>query len=239
MNLLQKLQISRIPKKIQREMLEYQNIHGTPEDSIFVDKETGNYIIDFASLRRNDRDLLVMSDAVGDSSFSALQRQWNFEVTAEALVTIFPSLPNILIFFTRYLIPIFVLCLIEDFIGSTVVIVGVLFFIVTFLLHFYSSLYDIAHNEFLGTRYGPDVRGLSQFRRDFGRFTERFSMFTYYCQKIIFNKFGFIIVMILSIKHWGGSNINDVRVFNNVASWIWDTTLLIWDLFITYIWNNI
>lgn len=226
-----------IPKKIKHEMLAFQaKNHYYPDASIFNGGYLTTYNVpaDIHAMRQHDRDLMIMSDAVGDHNYSAITRMWSAENMFMIFYFMSPKLfLGVLSFLAYWCGGVFVAWAFELIVGSKVVILFMLWIWGFIATKKWITLFEIVELEFDCTRFDFATKtGRLEWRKEFGQKVYDKIMGSIRLHLTLFNKWVGVAIVVLGIIYLSETDIHPdrFRVIDWACGWFFALLHISWIL---------
>lgn len=225
-----------IPQPVQQDMIDYQRKNGYyPEQSILNGTYVDTYVYapDITTMRRHDRDLMILSDAAGDHNYSAISRMWSAETTFMLFYIFSPEGFIVLLRFLCYWGGVmFSLWAFELLFGSKPVIVFCLWLWGYIASRKWITLSDIVENEYnYNGKYDFALKvGRNNWKRDFGMRIYNRIIGAARLHLTIFNKWIGVIITLLSVMYLSETDIHPdrFRVFDWLFGWFFALVHITW-----------
>jgi hypothetical protein len=225
-----------IPQPVRDEMIRYQRDNDyQPEQSILDGSYVESYDMapNITEMRRHDRDLMIMSDAVGDHNYAAIQRMWNAETNFMIFYLISPTLfLGLLNFLCFWVGGVAVVWMFEGILGSKPVIIFILWMWGYLASGKWIALLDIVECEFdYSGKYAIALKsGRDDWKKNFGTKIYNRIIGAVRLHLTIFNKWIGIAIVVLSVIYLSETDVHPDRflVINWLLGWFFALLHIIW-----------
>jgi hypothetical protein len=225
-----------IPQLVRDEMIKYQRDNDyQPDESILNGTYVTSYELtpDITEMRRHDRDLMIMSDAVGDHNYSAITRMWNAENTFMLFYWISPALFMGLLNFLCFGVGgVAIVWIFEGILGSKPIILFMLWLWGYMASGKWIILLDIVENEFdYNGKYSfASKSGRAEWRKNFGTRIYNRIIGAVRLHYTVFNKWVGVAVVVLSIIYLSETDVHPDRflVINWLLGWFFALLHIVW-----------